>query len=347
MRRREETSFVEPNAPGITTVAMAPDATLPTTELFDTAKVSPVTGNLDTAVANVDFRLYGPGDTNCTGEPVFVSLNRPVTVVADGQSFYATAESAHYNALLAGKYRWTAHFDGDANNADADSLCNATNEDSTVEKASPSVVTDIDDEAPGASVVLGQEGTEITDTATLSGATANVTGNIVFKLYRSATTPVGNSGYCDDATPVTTVTVPIEAGKTTYQASYTVKEIGWYNWTAQYVPAGDPNNNASAVHGCGVEAETLNVTPRQPEITTEVPDTSVVLGVEGTDLTDTATLSGGTTDPAIGGTITFTLYGPFGPEEEPSCTEGTSTTRTTTRTPWMWTPATVTTTPRQ
>ena len=128
-----------------------------------------MTGNLDTAVANVDFRLYGPGDTNCTGEPVFVSLNRPVTVVADGQSFYATAESAHYNALLAGKYRWTAHFDGDANNADADSLCNATNEDSTVERANPAIPT------TATSGTFPPPGT-ITDRATLTGVTESAGG---------------------------------------------------------------------------------------------------------------------------------------------------------------------------
>ena len=81
------------------------------------------------------------------------------------------------------------------------------------------------------------------------------------------------------------------------------------------MPDGGPNNNASAVQGCGVAAETLNVTPRQPTIETLVPDTSVVLGVDGTDLTDTATLLVGHR-PAIGRTITFTLYGPLGTNKE-------------------------------
>ena len=329
-----ETSYVQPLQPGITTVAKAveDDLTLPGVTLFDTAKVTPVTGNLDVTddpavpgvdAAHVNFYLYGPNDETCSKDAIYTSLNNIVTVVPDGQSFYAIAESGVKVVTAAGEYRWRAEFVGDANNASTPmSACDAPNEQVQVEKASPSVTTDIDDHAAGADSVLGAAGTEIADTATLSGATDNVTGNIEFKLYRSDISKVGNSTYCADATPVTTVTVPVVPGETTYHASYPVKEIGWYNWTAQYVPAGDPNNTASAVHGCGVAAETLHLTPRQPVIETQVPHASVLLGVDGTDLTDTATLSNGTTDPAISGSITFTLYGPFGPNEELSCTEG-------------------------
>ena len=236
----DETVTVGPNQPGITTVAMAPDATLPTTELFDTAKVSPVTGNLDTAVANVDFRLYGPGDTNCTGEPVFVSLNRPVTVVADGQSFYATAESAHYNALLAGKYRWTAHFDGDANNADADSLCNATNEDSTVEKANPAISTT----ATSGTLPPGT----ITDTATLTGVTESAGGSITFRLYGPSASP-----NCSGAAVFTSAAVPVSGPGTYGPVTATVTAGGSYYWIASY--SGDANNNPVA-GTCGDAGET-------------------------------------------------------------------------------------------
>src|SRR5262249_61356866 len=51
--------------------------------------------------------------------------------------------------------------------------------------------------------------------------------------------------------------------------------------------------------------ENVVVSPRSPAVVTDAgPD--VVLGVNGTDLTDSATLSGGTAD--IGGTITFSLF---------------------------------------
>ena len=98
-----ETSHVEPGKPGITTVAKAvgDDLTLPGVTLFDTAKVTPVTGNLDVTddpavpgvdAAHVNFYLYGPNDTTCSNGAIYTSLNNIVTVVADGQSFYATAE---------------------------------------------------------------------------------------------------------------------------------------------------------------------------------------------------------------------------------------------------------------
>lgn len=308
-----ETSYVEPLQPGITTVAQAEDAQLPGIELYDTAKVSPVTADLDTAVANVDFYLYGPGDTDCSGTPVFTSENRPVTVVQGDNGYYATATSATYEAAgQAGRYRWVAHFDGDANNVDADSPCNADNEHTDVAKANPSVTTDIVGVDPADDVVVGEAGTTITDSATLQGATADVTGSIVFKLYYSETRPDA-----DDCvgTPVATVTRTLQPGVTTYQASRTVTTTGWYNWTAQYVPDGDPNNTASAVHGCGVDAEMLELEPREPAITTQVPQTVLTLGPDGSDLTDTATLSGGTTQPPVGGSIRFVLYGPF--EQKP------------------------------
>ena len=210
-------------------------------------------------------------------------------MVPDGQSFYATADSGTKGVTAAGEYRWRAEFIGDANNADVPlSSCDAANEQVEVAKASPSVITDIDDHAAGVDVVLGAAGTEIADTATLSGATANVTGNIVFNLYRSDSSKIGNSTYCTDATPVTTVTVPVVAGETEYHASYTVTDTGWYNWTAQYVPDGDLNNNASAVHGCGVAAETLHVTPAVPKISTVADQDEVTLDDEPTVLTDTA-----------------------------------------------------------
>ena len=132
-----ETSYVQPLQPGLTTVAQAADKVLPGTDLYDTAKVVPVT---DDVTGNVDFRLYGPDNATCSGDPVFMSLNRPITVVSDGAGgFYATAESEHYSGAVAGKYRWTAHFDGDGSDQDADSACNAANEDTTVEPAQPTM----------------------------------------------------------------------------------------------------------------------------------------------------------------------------------------------------------------
>ena len=102
------------------------------------------------------------------------------------------------------------------------------------------------------------------------------------------------------------------SGNGDYTASASVKVIGWYNWTAQYLPDGDTNNEASTVHGCGVDKEILQITPRQPTVVTDIDGVdaggSVVVGAAGTTISDTATLSGGTTDPKVTGIIRFKLY---------------------------------------
>jgi uncharacterized repeat protein (TIGR01451 family) len=309
-----ETSYVQPLQPGITTVAQVVDQQLPGIELYDTAKVSPVTGDLDVTVANVDFYLYGPGDTGCTGTPVFTSLDRPVTVKPDGQNgFYAEATSQHYVAAgQAGTYRWVAQFDGDGDNKSVDGVCNATNENTSVDKAQPTVTTQA-----GEDKTLGQEGVTIEDTATLAGGTAGITGTITFKLYYFASNP-GSSPTACTGTPVATLDVAVTHGNGDYKSGgVVVQQAGWYTWTAQYTPvvAGDApddaNNVASAVHGCGLDSETVRVNPIQPTITTKVPHTELLLGPDGNDLTDTATLAGGTITPPVTGSIKFVLYGPF------------------------------------
>jgi hypothetical protein len=76
-------------------------------------RISPVAG------ATIDFRLYGPTDTGCTGAPVFESLGVPYPAAGGAVS------SAPYAPPTPGVYRWTASYSGDANNAPAVSGCSA------------------------------------------------------------------------------------------------------------------------------------------------------------------------------------------------------------------------------
>ena len=261
----------------------------PGTDLYDTAKVVPVT---DDVTGNVDFRLYGPDDATCSGDPVFMSLNRPITVVSDGAGgFYATAESEHYTGAVAGKYRWTAHFDGDGSNQDADSACNAANEDTTVEPAQPTIVTvaqATDDTLPGASVK---------DTATVSGLTANATGTVTFKLYSDA-----------DCARLVTTLGPIAIGTVT-NGTATVQSgaydglvnAGTYSFIASY--QGDANNKDVAGK-CGDDNESVTIKPGQPTIVTVAQAADDTL--PGASVKDTATVSGLTANAT--GTVTFKLY---------------------------------------
>jgi hypothetical protein len=62
---------------------------------------------------NVTFKLFPPSDTTCSGVPVFTEV--------DASAPYATTTG--YTSLVAGTYRWTADYAGDANNAAVSSGC--------------------------------------------------------------------------------------------------------------------------------------------------------------------------------------------------------------------------------
>ena len=87
----------------------------------DTATVTGAPNSPPTGT--VEFRLFGPADTNCGGAPVFTST----VPLANG-----TATSAPFTPTALGTYRWTATYSGNANNSTATGVCNAPNESVTV-----------------------------------------------------------------------------------------------------------------------------------------------------------------------------------------------------------------------
>src|SRR2546422_279727 len=105
-------------------------------------------------------------------------------------------------------------------------------------------------------------------------------------------------------------------GNGTYPSSaVTVTQAGRYRWIASY--SGDPNNNAVST-SCGDAGETSTVNKATPTLTTSATATATA----GQTIQDMATLAGGVNP---GGTITFTLYGPFDPTAYPgTCTNGTA-----------------------
>jgi uncharacterized repeat protein (TIGR01451 family) len=198
----------------------------------------------------------------------------------------------------AGTYYWRAFYSGDGNNNAASSTCQ--DETLVVGKASPTVTTNAD-----GPVTLGVNGSDLTDSATLSGGTAGISGTISFKLYSDAncTVQVGS-----------TVTTTVDSGNGTYVSpSVHVNAAGTYHWVANYL--GDANNSATS-NGCNEANENVVVNPRDTSLTT---DAGGPFRIEGgtASLTDKATLSGGTSGAS--GTITFKLYGP---DSTPDSTEG-------------------------
>jgi hypothetical protein len=73
------------------------------------------------AGGTIDFRLYAPGDSTCTGAPVFESLGVPYPV--DG----GPVTSQAFTPARAGFYRWATTYSGDTSNFPAINLCGWAN----------------------------------------------------------------------------------------------------------------------------------------------------------------------------------------------------------------------------
>ncbi|MGH8893271.1 MAG: hypothetical protein ACRDWY_08205, partial [Actinomycetes bacterium] len=309
-----ETVDVDKAEPTITTEAEQDEVSLgglPTT-LTDKAVLR---GATTTATGSVTFSLYGPfandpGPGSCTA-------GKLVRTVGSVQAFTGNRTYTSMPVVVdeVGYYTWVATYGGDGDNKSATHACGQAEETTRVNPARPTITTTAGDDQ-----VIGPDGSTLTDTASLRGATSDATGRITFRLYGPfASDPTGEDGACVAGTLVDTVENDEVDGNDDYVSpGVSVKETGYYVWVATY---GGDANNLSATHACGDASEVVRVRPRQPVITTEVPDRVVTLGPNGISLHDTATLSNATS--AAGGTISFQLYGPFAsaPTAE-SCADG-------------------------
>ena len=182
--------------------------------------------------------------------------------------------------------------------------CGLADETLEVQKAAPTITTQV---PPGPARLAPT--VALTDTATLTGATANAGGSISFQLYgpfvshpdggllRRGQGTRGAGGYDDAGVRECDLHLPAGRGDT----------AGFYTWIATY--SGDAANK-SATHACGQSNETVQVLPTQGTITTDAVD-RVKLSSGTTTISDQATLAGVTTQPAATGTIEFKVYGPF------------------------------------
>jgi hypothetical protein len=257
-----EASVVTQAAPAIvTTATLAATVGSPIT---DTATLS----GGDNPTGTITFTLFGPNNATCTGTPIFTST---VPVNAGNGSY----TSAPFTPTTPGTYRWIASYSGDANNLAATTACNDAGEQTTVDRAAPTIVT----QASGP-VTLSQP---ISDTATLSGGVPTPpamgpTGTITFTLF-------GPANPTCTGTPIFTSTVPVNAGNGSYtSASFTPATPGTYNWVAVY--SGDANN-APATSPCGA--------PNEASVVTVLPTVNV-------DKT-----ANPTTMPEPGGPVTYTV----------------------------------------
>ena len=179
----------------------------------------------------------------------------PVAIgtVSDGK---ASATSPSYTGLGdAGTYWFIASYSGDDNNNPVAGECGDDNEDLTIKKANPAIVTvaeATDDTLPG---------TSVKDTANLTGLSADAGGSVTFKLYSDNTceTLVTTLG------PVAIGTVSDGKASATSPSYTGLGDAGTYWFIASY--SGDDNNNPVAGE-CGDDNEDLTIKKANPAIAT-------------------------------------------------------------------------------
>jgi hypothetical protein len=134
-------------------------------------------------------------------------------------------------------------------------------------------------------------GGTISDTATLTGATANAGGTITFKAFGPDTT-------CLVAPAFTSAAIPVSGNGNYSSGIFTPTAVGTYKWSAHYT--GDANNSVS--DGLCTDAnETSLVVQAQPAIVTTATASVTI----GSSISDSATLSNGVSPT---GTITFKVF---------------------------------------
>ncbi len=263
--------------------------------IYDTATLSD--GNDPTGT--LTFKLFGPNDANCSGSPAFTYT---ATVIGNG-----SYRSGAFAATLAGTYRWVVAYSGDArNDAAGPTACGDDPETVVVSPATPTLSSAATgptsvQRTPGphsgrrATVRMGElrAGVPIYDTATVQGG-LSPTGTLTFRLYGP-----------DDPTcsgPRLFESVVTVSGNGPHNSEpFTAAAAGTYRWVVSY--SGDANNHPAGPTQCGIDSETIVISPAHPTLATVASHATVIGGA----VSDSATLSGGS-DPT--GTITFRAYGP-------------------------------------
>jgi hypothetical protein len=264
-----ETVTITPQSPRLSTSATPASATIGAS-ITDVATLS---GGLN-PTGTISWNLYGPNDPTCTGSPLNAS---PITVAVTGDKAYT---SPPLTPSAAGTYQWVASYTSDnANNTSISKVgCGDQSETVRLAPSAPAIVT-----AASPGVTLGGS---VTDTASLTGATANATGTITWQLF-------GPDDATCSGTPLTTAPVPVNGNGNYTSPSLTPSAAGTYYWVATY--SGDANNTAPPPTACAIPAETVTVSP---------PSTSSFTLVKTQSLTST----GGFTTAPITASVGQTIY---------------------------------------
>jgi uncharacterized repeat protein (TIGR01451 family) len=223
----------------------------------DVATLTGVSGRPD-PTGSIAFYLCQPADVTAAGCPTGGDEVGSAVTLSQGKA--TSADSTKTSAD--GKYCWRAEYTPDsagAKNYLPTTHTNATTECFTVVHASPTLTTQIAPDAATGGLGL----TTLTDTATLHGFVAPVTGEtITFKLYGPFA--AGVTPTCDTTAVFTTTGALNAQGVAPTSTGYTPTQAGTYVWRASY--PGDSFNDAAA-DACNETTEKITVVGATIDVT--------------------------------------------------------------------------------
>jgi hypothetical protein len=247
------------------TIATTLSAT--TVNIGDSVKDSAtLTGATANAGGTVTYSAYA-GQNTCSGTDL---LNSTKTVTNG-----VVPDSDPITLNTAGYYSFQATYSGDGNNNGAKSDC--TTEQLLV-KTNPSIATTL-------SATTVNIGSQVYDTASLTGATSDAGGTVTYHAYAGANTCTG--------TDLLNSTVTVTNGAIPNSGNISFQNAGTYSFQAVY--SGDTKNNG-ATSDCTTEQLVVN------------PNPSAISTAQNLLPNDAATISGVTSN--AGGTISFKLFDP-------------------------------------
>jgi putative sterol carrier protein len=253
----------------------------------DTATLSGTKSS--TATGKVKFKAYK--DKEC---------KELASEAGEGSLSEGKASSEEKTLGAAAVYYWQAEYPGDSLHQPSTSTCGK--EVLTV-KAKISIATALQGEGKGGEEVSVALGSPVGDTATLGGTdAANATGTVEYFVYSDSKCKelVAEAGE-----------VSVAGGSAPLSEEEKLEE-GIYYWQAVY--SGDSLHEA-ATSSCGSEvARVIAATAVTTSLSGEGHEEAEIGVVEGSPVTDTATLSGKHAAEAEG-TVAYAVYGDSGCEE--------------------------------
>jgi hypothetical protein len=245
----ETTQFTLP-ASSVATNA-SPDITFGSGSISDSATVTTTSGSPPTGT--VTFDIYGPDDSQCSGDPIASST----VAVVNGD-----AQSNPYTPRAGGVYRYIAYYNGgagngDPNNGTSSAACNEPNESVTVNAAASTMDTQ-------ASAPITQGGF-ISDTATVTSSVAvPPSGTITFDVF-------GPDNATCSGSPVFSSTNAVDNGDAA-STPFSPSLPGVYRYIAHY--SGD-GTNAAVDGACNDADESTTVSQAPPQPPSPSPSPSV------------------------------------------------------------------------